>query len=63
MIKTINYFFQALIIYLLFFIGLILGLNLSRKIFSFLFVLIGPIFRSKRITKKILRFFLLIFQI
>ena len=57
MIKTINYFFQALIIYLLFFIGLILGLNLSRKIFSFLFVLIGPIFRSKRITKKNLEIF------
>ena len=57
MIKTINYFFQALIIYLLFFVGLILGLNLSRKIFSFLFVLIGPIFRSKRITKKNLEIF------
>ena len=52
MIKLINYFFQALIIYLFFLICRILGLNISRKIFSNLFLLVGPLFKSKKIIKK-----------
>ena len=52
MIKTINYFFQAIIIYTFFFIGRILGIKLSRKIFSWLFLKIGPLFKSKKITRK-----------
>ena len=52
MIKTINYFFQAIIIYIFFFIGRILGIKLSRKIFSWLFLKIGPLFKSKKITRK-----------
>ena len=52
MIKTINYFFQAIIIYIFFFIGRILGIKLSRKIFSWLFVKIGPLFKSKKIISK-----------
>ena len=52
MIKTINYFFQAIIIYTFFFIGRILGIKLSRKIFSWLFVKIGPLFKSKKIISK-----------
>jgi|TARA_B100001059_G_scaffold201568_1_gene209007 Kdo2-lipid IVA lauroyltransferase/acyltransferase len=55
--KIINYLFQAILIYFLFFVGLILGINLSRKIFSFLFLIIGPIFKSKKIIKKNLLFF------
>ena len=57
MIKTINYFIQALIIYLFFFIGKILRITLSRIIFSLLFSLIGPIFKSKKIIKKNLEIF------
>ena len=57
MIKLINYFFQAIIIYLFFLIGRILGLNISRKIFSTLFLLIGPLFKSKDIMKKNLNIF------
>ncbi len=52
MIKKINYFFQAIIIYIFFFIGRILGIKLSRKIFSWLFLKIGPLFKSKKIISK-----------
>ncbi len=57
MIKKINYFFQAIIIYFFFLIGSILGLNLSRKFFSFLFCSFGPLFRSKKIINKNLEIF------
>ncbi len=58
MIKIINYFFQSILIYLLFLIGRIIGLNLSRKLFSKLFILVGPLFKSKEITNKNLDIFL-----
>ena len=58
MLKIINYFFQSTIIYLFFFIGRILGLNLSRKLFSKLFVFFGPFFKSKKIIDKNLDIFL-----
>jgi Kdo2-lipid IVA lauroyltransferase/acyltransferase len=57
MVKAFNYFFQSLIIYFFFFIGRILGIKLSRKIFSFLFLIIGPLFRSKNTIKKNLDIF------
>jgi len=57
MIKIINYFLQSILIYLFFFIGFILGIKLSRKIFSSLFLLIGPFFKSKKIIKKNLNIF------
>ena len=52
MIKKISYFFQAIIIYLFFFVGKLLGLNLSKKIFAFLFKRLGPLFKSKNIIEK-----------
>ena len=52
MIKKISYFFQAVIIYLFFFVGKLLGLNLSKKIFAFLFKWLGPLFKSKSIIEK-----------
>ena len=58
MLKIINYFFQSSIIYLFFFIGRILGLNLSRKLFSKLFVFFGPLFKSKKIIDKNINIFL-----
>ena len=58
MIKIINYFLQSLFIYLFFLIGIFLGLNLSRKLFSFLFTLIGPIFKSKKILDHNLNIFI-----
>ncbi len=47
--KIIFYFIQSLIIYLFFLISKIIGLNLSRKFFSFIFVKIGRLFKSKKI--------------
>ena len=58
MLKIINYFFQSSIIYIFFFIGRILGLNLSRKLFSKLFVFFGPLFKSKKIIDKNINIFL-----
>tara|TARA_B100000902_G_scaffold88034_1_gene91973 strand:+ start:925 stop:1782 length:858 start_codon:yes stop_codon:yes gene_type:complete len=52
MIKFLNYFFQSIIIYSFFFIGRIIGKTLSRKIFSSLFVWIGPLFKSKKIINE-----------
>ena len=57
MIKIINYFLQSLIVYLSFLVGRILGINISRKLFAFIFVLVGPIFRSKKIIEKNLNIF------
>ena len=57
MIKKISYFFQAVIIYLFFFVGKLLGLNLSKKIFAFLFKRLGPLFKSKSIIEKNLTIF------
>ncbi len=50
--KIFKYFIEALIIYFSFLIGKILGLNLSRKIFSFIFNKIGPIFRSNKVINN-----------
>ena len=55
--KKFNYLFQAILIYIFFFIGRLLGLNISRFLFSNLFCLFGPIFKSKKIVKKNLDIF------
>jgi len=52
MIKPIKYFFEALFVYLFFLIAKLIGLSLSRKIFSFIFRKIGPIIRSNNIIDK-----------
>jgi len=57
MLKVINYFFQSIIIYSFFFIGKILGIKTSRKLFSFLFLLVGPAFKSKNIINNNLNIF------
>jgi Kdo2-lipid IVA lauroyltransferase/acyltransferase len=50
--KKIKYFFEFIIISLLFFVYKILGLKISSFISGKLFELFGPIFRSKQIIKK-----------
>ena len=57
MFKKINYFFQAIIIYLLFIIGRLIGINIARKIFSYLFLSVGPLFKSKKIIENNLKIF------
>ncbi len=50
--KILRYFFEALVVYILFFIGKVIGLNLSRKFFSFFFQIFGSKFRSTKIIMK-----------
>ncbi len=57
MFKNIKYFIQAIFIYLFFLLGRILGVNLSRKIFSFIFLNLGPFFKSQKIIKDNLKIF------
>jgi KDO2-lipid IV(A) lauroyltransferase len=58
MIKKINYFLQAFLIYLFFLIGRILGIKISRKVFAFLFSFFGPFIKSKKILNNNLQIFL-----
>tara|TARA_B100000963_G_scaffold192203_1_gene167283 strand:- start:8604 stop:9461 length:858 start_codon:yes stop_codon:yes gene_type:complete len=57
MIKIFNYFCQSIFIYLFFFVGRVLGLSLSRKIFGYLFFIIGPFFKSKKIIDSNIEIF------
>ena len=52
MTKKINYLFQAILVYFFFLLGRILGIKISRVIFSFLFSTIGPFVKSKKIIEK-----------
>ena len=57
MIKKIKYFLQSIIFYLFLFIGRIVGLKIGRKLFAFLFSIVGPHFKSKKIIKENLNIF------
>ena len=57
MTRTINYFIQSLVIFAFFIFGRLVGLNLSRKIFSLIFLCLGPLFRSRKIFKSNLNIF------
>ena len=50
--KSIHHFIQFIFIIFFYFVYKVLGLKISRKISSFIFLLIGPKFRSKIISKK-----------
>ena len=50
--KKVLYLIQSLIIYLFFLISKIIGLKLSRILFSFIFIRIGNLFKSKKIILK-----------
>ncbi len=50
--KSIYYFIQFIFIIFFYFVYKVLGLKISRKISSFIFLLVGPKFRSKIISKK-----------
>ena len=57
MIKLIKYFFEAFFIYIFFLIIKLIGLSLSRQVFSFIFKTIGPIIKSRNvIDKNLLKF-------
>ena len=50
--KSLKYFLEAIFVYSSFIIARILGLSLSRNIFSFIFRMFGPLIRSNIIIKK-----------
>ena len=52
MIKFFTYFIQSIIIYIFFILGKIMGITLSRKLFSYLFLKIGHNFKSKKLIKS-----------
>ena len=53
--KIIKYFFEALIIYISFFIIFLIGLKVSRTVFSYLFNKIGPLIKPKDIVNNNLK--------
>jgi len=57
MFKIVNYFFQTLLIYILFLIGRILGIKISRILFAYLFKSLGFLFKSEKIIKKNIRIY------
>ena len=57
MIKKIKYFLQSIIFYSFLFIGRIVGLKIGRKLFAFLFSIVGPHLKSKKIIKENLNIF------
>ena len=58
MIKFIKYLLEAIIIYFFFIFGKIIGLTISRILFSNIFKIVGPFVRSKKIINKNLKKFL-----
>ena len=55
--KIINYFLQSIFVYIFFLIAFFLRLKLSRIIFSSLFCVIGPFFKSRKIVNNNLEIF------
>ena len=52
MIKKFNYLIQAILISIFFILARLIGLRLSRKLFSVIFINVAPIFKSKKIINK-----------
>ena len=57
MIKIFSYLLQSIVIYFFFIIGRLLGIKISRKLFSLIFSKAAPFFKSKRIIEQNLEIF------
>ncbi len=57
MIRASIYFLQSLVIFLFFLLGRLIGIKTSRKVFSFIFLKLGPLFKPKNIFKKNMNIF------
>ena len=57
-VKIIKYFLQAILVYSFFIIIKLIGLTLSRRLFSLLFNMIGPVIKSESIISNNLEKFL-----
>ena len=53
--KIVKYLVESFFIYIFFLIIKIIGLNLSRKVFSFVFRIIGPLVKSKKLISSNIR--------
>tara|TARA_B100000780_G_scaffold262600_1_gene215870 strand:+ start:211 stop:1080 length:870 start_codon:yes stop_codon:yes gene_type:complete len=58
MLKAVKYFFQAIVVYFFFIVIKLIGINLSRIFFSFLFNKVGPLIKSDRIINNNLEKFI-----
>ena len=52
MIKKLKYFLEAIVIYIFFLTGKLIGLSVARKLFSFIFKKVGPFIKSKKVINK-----------
>ena len=52
MIKILIYFIQSVLIYIFFLTSRIIGLKLSRNLFSFIFIKFGSFFKSRKIINQ-----------
>ncbi len=57
MIKAFTYLLQSILIYILFIVGKLIGINLSRILFSQIFLKFASKFRSKEVIEKNLEIF------
>ena len=57
MIKKIKHLIEAIFVYMFFGIAKCIGLKLSRKLFSFIFKVIGPVIRPNRMAFKNMEIF------
>ncbi len=55
--KFINYFFQSIIVYFFFILAKFLGIKLSRTLFAFIFLKLGPFLKSKKVIHQNLHTF------
>ena len=55
--KFFKYLIQAIILYFFFLVGKVLGLKISRTLFSNIFIILAPLFKSKKIINKNLSIF------
>ncbi len=55
--KFFKYLIQAIILYFFFLVGKVLGLKISRILFSNIFIILAPLFKSKKIINKNLSIF------
>ncbi len=53
--KKIKYIIEAIFVYFFYLLSFLLGINLSRYLFSRIFIIFGPLFRSNQIIKQNLK--------
>ena len=57
MLKIFSYFIQSVFVYIFFILGRLIGAKFSRKFFSTIFSILGPLFKSRKVINKNLYIF------